>query len=98
MGPPLPVLAKRPVRLEDGRLIAWIFHHLPRFMESIEAHDELLPFPLRRQFNPSQLPLPECILPRQTAEDDRHLKTEQNAKDTKKEGQDGERRSQRLSR
>lgn len=37
MGPPLPMLAERPVRLEDLSLIPQIFDRLPRFVESIEA-------------------------------------------------------------
>ena len=63
MGPPLPVLAKRPVGLEDGRLVPQIFDRLPRFVESIQARDEFLSLPLLSQFDSPQLPFPQSILP-----------------------------------
>ena len=87
MGPPLPVLTERPVRLEDGGLVLHIFNRLPRFVESIQACDEFLPLPILSQFDSPQLPFPQCILPGQTTKDDCHLKTEENTEDAQKKNQ-----------
>ena len=51
-------------------------------MQVIEACHEFWSLPLLGLFDSSQLPLPQCILPGEPAEDDRHLKTKEQPKDT----------------
>lgn len=62
MGPPLPMLAERPVWLEDRGLVSQIFDRLLRFVESVQCRDEFLPLPFLCQLDASQPPFPQGIL------------------------------------
>ena len=62
MGPPLTVLAKRPVRRKHRRLVLLICDRLLRFMKPVEAREEFVLVPLRTLLDPPQLPLPQRIL------------------------------------
>jgi len=64
-----------------------IFDGPSRLMELIEAGNELWRFPLWILFDASQPPFPQGVLPGQSTEDDRHLKTEENAKQAKESNQ-----------
>jgi hypothetical protein len=67
MGPPLPMLAERPVRLEDGGLVSQIFDRLLRLVEFMQARDEFLPLPFLCQLDAPQPPLPQRVLLRQAS-------------------------------
>ena len=57
-----------------------IFNWPSRLMELIETGNELRRFPLWILFDASQPPFPQSVLPGQPTKDDRHLETEENAK------------------
>jgi|SRR5215472_15930225 len=70
---PLRMLGKRPLWLEDQRLITRIFNWLPGFMKLIDARHEFLCTPLWVSLNSSQLPVSQGILAGRTTECYRHL-------------------------
>lgn len=91
------MLAEPPVRHKHFRVVLRVFDRLLHFMKLVESRDEFGSGPVRGLFDPSQLPLPQGILPGEPAEHNRHLEAEEHPKNTEHNDQRREEQRRRLS-
>jgi len=81
--PPLTMLAKRPVWMDERRIIRFILERLMLVAISMEIDEEPSLVPLCSTFDSSELPFPECRLGCKPTKHNGHLHGHQHSKQTK---------------
>src|SRR5215472_17129841 len=81
--PPLTMLAKCPVWIDERRIIQFILERLMLVAIPMEIDEELSLVPLSSSFDSPELPFPECRLGRKTTKHNGHLHGHQHSKQAK---------------